>query len=103
MLTQGMLREWPPQMVIALVGAISWAVVAIALGLPFARSWARRMEQRSANQLPADVSARLARIETAVESIAIEVERISESQRFLTKLQSDRPPLASGSGTPGQR
>ena len=33
---------------------------------------------------------RLARLEQAVESIAIEVERISEGQRFTTKLLTDR-------------
>ena len=33
---------------------------------------------------------RLARIEHAVEAIAIEVERIAEGQRFTTKLLSDR-------------
>jgi hypothetical protein len=34
------------------------------------------------------VADQLQRIETAVESMAIEVERISEAQRYLTKLQS---------------
>jgi hypothetical protein len=33
---------------------------------------------------------RLARLEQAVDSIAIEVERISEGQRFTTKLLTDR-------------
>jgi hypothetical protein len=33
---------------------------------------------------------RLERLEQAVESIAIEVERISEGQRFLTKLQTEQ-------------
>ncbi|MFI5243863.1 MAG: hypothetical protein ACHQQR_01470 [Gemmatimonadales bacterium] len=33
---------------------------------------------------------RLARIEQAVEAIAIEVERISESQRFISKLLGER-------------
>ncbi|MDB4881398.1 MAG: hypothetical protein JWL95_164 [Gemmatimonadetes bacterium] len=33
---------------------------------------------------------RLARLEQAVEAIAIEVERISEGQRFTTKLLSER-------------
>jgi hypothetical protein len=37
------------------------------------------------------VSDQLQRIETAVESMAIEIERISESQRFLTKLQAGQP------------
>ena len=33
---------------------------------------------------------RMARLEQAVESIALEVERISEGQRFTTKLLADR-------------
>ena len=33
---------------------------------------------------------RLARIEQALDSVAIEVERISEGQRFTTKLLADR-------------
>lgn len=35
---------------------------------------------------------RLARIEQAVEAIAVEVERISEGQRFTTKLLAERGP-----------
>lgn len=34
--------------------------------------------------------ARMARLEQAVESIAIEVERIGESQRFLTKVLTEK-------------
>jgi hypothetical protein len=34
---------------------------------------------------------RLARIESAVEAIAIEVERISEGQRFTTRLLTEQP------------
>lgn len=37
---------------------------------------------------PSDV--RLARMEQAVEAIAIEIERVSEGQRFVTKLLNDR-------------
>jgi hypothetical protein len=37
---------------------------------------------------------RLLRLEQAVDSIAVEVERISEGQRFLTKLQTEREPRA---------
>jgi hypothetical protein len=36
------------------------------------------------------VEERLARIENAVEAIAVEVERVSESQRFTTKLLAER-------------
>ncbi|MFN2398530.1 MAG: hypothetical protein ABR543_07785 [Gemmatimonadaceae bacterium] len=44
---------------------------------------------------------RLARVEQAVESIAIEIERISAGQRYLTKLLNDHAqPLSSGVPVP---
>jgi hypothetical protein len=44
----------------------------------------------------ADIALRLSRIEAGVEATAIEVERISEGQRFTSKLLSERgaPPKA---------
>ena len=39
----------------------------------------------------ADLEARLERIEQAVDTIAIEMERIGEGQRFMTKLLAERP------------
>lgn len=45
-----------------------------------------------ASQLDDSVEQRLARIEQGVEAIAIEVERVSEGQRFTTKLLADRGP-----------
>ena len=39
-------------------------------------------------------SGRLERIEQAVDAIAIEVERISEGQRFTSRLLADRAPAA---------
>jgi hypothetical protein len=62
----------------------------IAIGVPIARAYARRLEAKPAAAIPSDVSARLERMEQAIDSIAIEVERISEGQRFTTKLLSDR-------------
>jgi len=38
-----------------------------------------------------DLEARLERIEQAVDSLAIEMERIGEGQRFVTKLLAERP------------
>jgi hypothetical protein len=62
-----------------------------AIGVPIARAYARRMEREpSTRELPPDVSARLERMEQALDSIAIEVERISEGQRFTTKLLAER-------------
>ena len=98
-----MFHDWPPPFVIALVATVAWATVIGVVGLPLARAWARRLEQRNSPGVPSDVSARLARIEAAVDSIAVEVERISEAQRFLTKLQAERAPLASGEPANRQR
>jgi len=94
-----MFDTWPPAMVIGLVATVSWAAVTAIVGLPLVRAWARRLEQRNPPSAPSDVTARLARIETAVDSIALEVERIAEAQRFLTKLQTERPPLPRGEST----
>jgi hypothetical protein len=66
-------------------------IVLLSLGIPFVRALARRWERDSSQaKVPAEVTARLERIEHAVEAVAIEVERISEGQRFTTKLLSDR-------------
>jgi hypothetical protein len=48
------------------------------------------------------LDARLARVEQTVESIAIEMERVSEGQRFVTKLMIDRAPPAPGQLPAGQ-
>ncbi len=67
---------------------------------PMARAYARRMEKEGSNtRLSPDVTARLERMEHAIDSIAIEIERISEGQRFTTKLLAERagPPPPSSS------
>jgi hypothetical protein len=47
---------------------------------------------------------RLARVEQAVEAIAIEIERISEGQRYVTKLLDQRAqPLIEGVPVPARR
>ena len=63
----------------------------IAIGVPLVRAFARRMDKRNAASpgADADTRARLERIEQAVDSIAVEVERISEGQRFTTKVMSE--------------
>jgi len=63
----------------------------IFLGTPLARALARRWDRdAAAPKIPPEVMARLERIEQAVDSIAVEVERISEGQRFTTKLLTER-------------
>jgi len=70
-------------------------VATIAVGVPLARAFARRMERESKTKLAPEVTSRLERIEQAVDAIAIEVERISEGQRFTTKLLTERASDAS--------
>ena len=72
--------------------AISCAPI-IAIGVPIARAYARRLESKPAAAIPPDVAARLERMEQAIDTIAVEVERISEGQRFTTKLLADRSSL----------
>jgi hypothetical protein len=78
----------PPQAVdIALGFFIMCAVMVI--GWPLARAFGRRIEQRGESAaLDSSVGVQLQRIEQAVEAMAIEIERISESQRFMAKLQN---------------
>src|SRR5688500_1849729 len=66
-------------------------IVAIVMGFPIVRTLPKRIEKQSvAPQSPADVTARLERIEQSIDAVALEVERIAEGQRFTTKLLSDR-------------
>lgn len=53
---------------------------------------ATRLVRRVSSQMPAPRfdDQRLARLEQAVDAIAIEVERVSESQRFISKLLGER-------------
>ena len=58
---------------------------------PLVKAYAKRMERGPQQPaIPSEVSARLERMEQALDSIAIEVERISEGQRFTTKLLAER-------------
>ncbi|MGQ0713096.1 MAG: hypothetical protein ACT4PJ_05115 [Gemmatimonadaceae bacterium] len=65
-------------------------VATIAVGTPLARAFAKRMERDASRKVAPEVTSRLERIEQAVDAIAIEVERISEGQRFTTKLLTER-------------
>jgi hypothetical protein len=63
----------------------------IAIGYPLVRAYASRLERKPVTgTVPLEVTTRLERIEQAIDTIAIEVERISEGQRFTTKLLTER-------------
>ena len=64
----------------------------IAIGLPIARALARRIEAQAPQppRVPTEVAARLERMEQAIDAIAVEIERVSEAQRFTTRLLADQ-------------
>jgi|APMI01.1.fsa_nt_gi hypothetical protein len=74
---------------IPLLGIVCGMVAITTIFGPIMKALGRRLEQRGA-PAPADLSRRLGAIEQAVEAVAVEVERISEGQRFTTKLLADR-------------
>lgn len=79
-----------PGEVIGILGSLT---IIGAVLYPIARALARRIEGKPVNaQIAPATDARLDRIEHAVEAIAVEVERISEGQRFTTKLLAERQP-----------
>lgn len=70
---------------VSLFASVAYSVSAIAR----AAVAHKKEEVRQAEAVPSLTEARLARIEQAVDAIALEVERISEGQRFTTKLLSE--------------
>lgn len=84
-------RRQIPDGLNGLLTTIFTFVVIVSVATPFAKAIARRIERRGDTPpMPNDVAQRLQAIEHAVESVAIEVERISEGQRFTSKLLAER-------------
>lgn len=75
-------------------------MAAIVIGLPsmvvltmvVLRHRERMVRLNETHGNPALLDSRLSRMEVAIESMAVEIERVSEGQRFVTKLLSDRAP-----------
>jgi hypothetical protein len=79
----------PPQAVDISV-AFFLTVAAIVIGLPLARAFARRMDRRGGTApMTNEIASQLNHLNQAVDAIALEVERISEGQRFTTRLLSE--------------
>ena len=82
----------PSELVVILV-AFFVMIAIVAVGTPIARAFARRMDRRAAAAPElASVGERLDRIEQAIETVAVEVERISEGQRYTARLMSEMQP-----------
>ena len=84
-------QQGPPQEMWVLSG-----IFIVAVLFPIAIAYARRIWKRSATvitSVPKELSERMGRVEHAVEAVAVEVERIGEGQRFLTRLFTEGTPV----------
>ena len=80
-------RQGPPEEVFVLSG-----MFIVVVFLPLSIAFARRIWKRSAaavTAFPQELVDRLNRLDQSVDSIAIEVERIGEGQRFVTRVLTD--------------
>lgn len=81
-------RPGPPEEFYVLAG---FAV--FILGFPLAIAFARRIWRRSAvaiSKMPQEIYDRFSRVDQSLDAIAIEVERIGEGQRFLTRMHTEQ-------------
>ena len=82
-------RSGPPEEAYVLGGIFMFVVL-----LPISLAYARRIWRRSSiavAALPHEVMERLARLDQGMDAIAVEVERIGEGQRFMTRVLSEAP------------
>ena len=82
---------WDEDIVVPIAFFVS--VIIMAIGIPLVRGIVRRWDRKSVEpSMPTDTAARLDRIEQAIDAMSIQVERIAEGQRFVTRIMSDRAP-----------
>jgi hypothetical protein len=68
-------------------------LAAVIIGLPLMRAIARRIERGTPRvAMPPETQAQIQHLMQSVDAISIEVERISEGQRFATKMLAERKP-----------
>lgn len=87
-----------------LVGVVS--VVCIFVLFPLVIAYSRGVWKRAGmapSKLGDDSALRLAQMQHSIDAMAIELERISENQRFVTKLLSDKAQAAQAAPAPSSR
>ena len=80
-------RTGPPEEAYVL-GGIFMVIVLLPLSIAFARRVWRRSTQ-VVTSIPHELTDRLMRVEQTVEATAIEIERIGEGQRFMTRVLTE--------------
>jgi hypothetical protein len=85
--TPRIIRQGPPEEAY-IVGTIFMVIVLLPLSIALARRiWKKSVT--TVMNLPRELGERLGRMEQALEATSLEVERIGEGQRFLTRLLTD--------------
>ncbi len=81
-----------PRGAVQITYAVCATLVIVALVGPLLRFFLRRAERRAVTtQLSAEVQARLDAMDRNIDTVAVELERVSEGQRFTNKLLEQRP------------
>ncbi len=77
-----------PEVIVPVSGMLM--IIAIVVGRPMVSAYSKKLENESKRpQIPQEMTTRLERMEQSIDAIAVEVERISEGQRFTTKLLAE--------------
>jgi dynactin complex subunit len=82
--------------ILAVVACVAILALVVTKARTPAQRAARRVDERVAENntraMHDSAGSQLIRLERAIDAIAVEVERIGENQRFLTKLLANEPP-----------
>ncbi len=92
-------RDIPDNVVV--IAVVSIIFVAMPIAVAVSRwVWKRSTGSAAVPKADAETAQRLARMEQAVDSIAVELERVSEGQRFVTRILSEQRGLGAGAAEP---
>lgn len=82
-------QEGPPEEFWVLGGMFIFFVM-----MPIAIAYSRRLWKRGAvptsNEVPAELTDRLSRMEQAIDAVAVELERVGEGQRYVTRVFTEQ-------------
>jgi hypothetical protein len=89
------LNDVVPRGLVQMSWAMAASVIAVFIGWPIARAIARYLDRRGRavradNALEAQLAQRFEAMERNIDTVAVEMERLSEAQRFTSKLLEQR-------------
>jgi hypothetical protein len=85
-------NDYIPQQAVDIATAFFVTVAVCVVGFPLARAFGRLIDRKAqVKSMPsADLTPQIRQLQDSVDAMAIELERISEGQRFTAKLLSER-------------